>query len=116
MSYFCFRSPSEKTTEEKIEEEDDVFSETDDVQPKRLKTEEDNEITYNFESSNDMEEFVPDNNSTTETINIENDDDIDAFMNEIAQRIKQLPESLKDVAKVNILAYVTELELQQNGE
>ncbi|XP_072385418.1 uncharacterized protein [Diabrotica undecimpunctata] len=118
LSFLEFLRPS-KTTDGKQEEgedDDDVFSETEESQAKRLKTSPNEPYSYDNNNEDGLipvrvitEDNVVDDLSIEE---IHNDRDTDMFMVEISNRIKRLPHQLQDIAKVNILAHITELELQ----
>ncbi|KAG5877599.1 hypothetical protein JTB14_027603 [Gonioctena quinquepunctata] len=92
------------------EEEDDVFSETEENSAKKRKT------SYDFSDTTD-DRLVVQTVVVQEEIEEEDDgsgEDIDAFMRNIGARLKKLPQHSIDLAKMNILAHVTELELEQS--
>ncbi|XP_056631966.1 transcription factor Adf-1-like [Diorhabda sublineata] len=109
--------PPDGKAENGADDEDDVFSETEEVQSKRSKM--DDTDKYVYEDHDDIGlipvNVLTEDSCSTDDVNIgnvQNDRDTDMFMVEISNRIKRLPHQLQDIAKVNILAHITELELQ----
>ncbi|XP_074037854.1 uncharacterized protein isoform X1 [Leptinotarsa decemlineata] len=94
---------SSGTTEpDQNDDEDDVFSETEEKSTDRPNISHD----------------AQDDRLVVTTVVVEDQDetneDIDKFMQNIAARLKRLPQHSIDLAKMNILAQVTELELEQS--